>query len=36
MQQVVDCSQAYGNNGCSGRMDNTFAYVRDKGNYKLI
>lgn len=29
---MIDCSQAYGNNGCvTGRMDNTFAYTRDKG-----
>lgn len=32
VQQVVDCSQNFGNNGCyNGRMDNTFNYVAAKG-----
>lgn len=32
MQQIVDCSGAYGNYGCStGRMDSVFNYVRDRG-----
>ena len=31
-QQVVDCSSTYGNTGCTtGRMDNTFSYVTDRG-----
>jgi hypothetical protein len=32
VQQVVDCSSNFGNNGCyNGRMDNTFNYVRAVG-----
>lgn len=32
VQQVIDCSSSYGNNGCNnGRMDNTFLYIRDRG-----
>jgi len=32
VQQVVDCSSGYQNNGCyNGRMDNTFLYIRDRG-----
>lgn len=32
VQQVIDCSSSYGNNGClNGRMDNTFNYIRDRG-----
>lgn len=31
-QQLVDCTQSYGNNGCSsGTMTASFAYVHDKG-----
>ena len=32
VQQVIDCSYSYTNNGCTnGRMDNTFSYIRDRG-----
>jgi C1A family cysteine protease len=32
VQQVIDCSQGFGNNGCyNGRMDNTFNYVKAVG-----
>lgn len=32
VQQVIDCSQSFGNNGCyNGRMDNTFNYAKAVG-----
>ena len=31
-QHIIDCSNFFGNNGCiSGRMDNSFLFVRDRG-----
>lgn len=33
VQQIIDCSASYGNQGCySGNMINSFNYVKDKGN----
>lgn len=33
VQQIIDCSTSYGNQGCStGNMINSFNYVKDKGN----
>jgi len=32
VQQIIDCSQSYGNNGCvNGNMANTFNYIAAKG-----
>lgn len=29
---MVDCTQAYGNNGCaSGTMEACFSFIKDKG-----
>jgi cathepsin L len=37
VQQVIDCSQSYGNNGCvNGRMDFTFNYIKDRGKSGII
>ena len=36
-QQLVDCSQSYGNNGCySGTMTASFQYARDRGTLIFI
>ncbi len=33
-QQLVDCSQSYGNSGCvTGNMVNSFNFIRDRGIY---
>lgn len=33
-QNIVDCSQSYGNNGCiGGTMENAYKYIRDHGVY---
>lgn len=32
VQQIIDCSTSYGNNGCHiGNMINSFRYIADKG-----
>lgn len=37
VQQLVDCSQSYGNNGCTtGTMVSSFNYISAKGNFSLI
>lgn len=37
VQQIIDCTGSYGNQGCNGGwMVASFKYVIDKGNFDLI